>query len=402
MNLSQHKRVAALGALTLLLLSTGPSATSQEPPSQKKKVNSLNTDTKTVNIKALMHYFNGSLNNLKPYMTSLEAFQNPQNKDSIRNELIQLEKKISDSQPQEIAETTGFDLSYNLMARHLRDTIRLYDSKIYVQAWEKMNATTTFCISCHTRLPEKVNLQILKDITVQGEQRPVQSLQDAEFYYLSHRYAHALEIYDEKIKNYPGNNLSPDELKKIYERKIAFYARVHRNPNDAIESLRQDLKNKKLPKEYQEHIKTWIAGFNYLKKESTKNLQQLSDQKLLSYAQNIISKSANGTQISITDPQAIPLLLSSGLLYERLFKNKNSDLVPDMLYALSQAERQLSTLRLYSLSDIYLAECVSKYPKAAVAKLCFQDYELSMKTKYGATIPDYINSSIDTLRKKLQ
>jgi hypothetical protein len=365
--------------------------TFQTPPIQAEEVQ----------LKALMHYFNGSLSELKPYMTSFEAFQDPKNKQIIAKELKDLEKKISQTQPQQISDSAGFNLSYNLMARHLRDTIKLFESKIYVQAWEKMNATTSFCISCHTRLPEKVDLQTSQLIKEKAEVFEKNSIQDAEFYFLSHQYSRALDIYNEKIKNFDQSKSNSEDLKKIYERKITFYARVIRDPKAAIASLQQDGKNKNLPTEYFNHLKTWIKGFKAIEKEQKKNLTNLTDSLLVDYAKKILEKNTSASKINITDPQTLPLLHISGLLYERLFKNQNSEQVPEMLFLLAKTEKQLASIRVYSLSDIYLSECVNKYSKSPVAKKCFQDYEVSMRSKYGATVPDYINSSIEALRKKI-
>lgn len=343
-----------------------------------------------IETKALMHYFFGALLNMKPFMTSFEEFKKPANSEKIRKELNLLKDKIVIEPPSQLVNSTGFNFSYNLMARHVGEIVHLYDFKIYAQAWEKLNATTSFCIGCHTRLPEKVNNVINQWSKLELVKGSSKTLADAEFLFLSHQYSSAIEFYDFKIRSFDSKTEEKTELLKMYERKLTFFARVLRDPKAAIESLKRDLKNTKLPKQIQDAIKAWIENFRDLEKISTDSLKN---------AKEIIKQNSSDKKIDLFDPTLIKLLFASGIIYERIFKITKSDESADLLYLLSLVERQLAPIRYYSLSDIYLYECVSQFPKSTIAKSCFKDYELSMKLKYGGTVPEFINISIESLRK---
>jgi len=343
-----------------------------------------------IETRALMHYFFGTLLNMKPYMTSFEEFKRPKNSEKIVKELNGLKEKIITEPPSQLVNAAGFNYSYKLMAKHVGEIIHLYELKIYMQAWEKLNATPSFCIGCHTRLPEKANDEINQWSKLELTKGPSKSIDDAEFLFLSHQYSSAIEVYDSKIRSFDPKSGDKQELLKIYERKLAFFARVIRDPKLAIESLNVDMKNVKLPPEVLAGIKTWIEGFKGLETKQMDSLQ---------YAKEIIKQNSSDRKIDLFDPTLIKLLFASGIIYERIFKVSKSDESADLLYMLALVERQLAPIRYYSLSDIYLFECVSLYPKSTIAKSCFRDYELNMKIKYGGTVPEFINLSIESLRK---
>jgi hypothetical protein len=349
---------------------------------------------------ALMHSFYGTLLELKPYMTSLDYFKDPKNSEKLKSILSGLEADISKNQPSEVTEPASFRVTYNLMARHLRDTIRLYEYKSYPQSWERLNATSNFCIACHTRLPEKVDRDAF-EWAKKGSKLDSRSLQDAEFSFIAHQYPAALEIYNQKIRTFKKESGDISELNQCFERKLIFFSRVERNPDTAIASLELDAANKNLPTTAQQDIKDWIRYFKDLKKEQKRDFGKMSDKNLTEYAKSALAKLPAAGKIHMNDPAAISVLHLSGLLYERVFTRPDSKSLPEMLFLLAQAEKQLAPFRVYSLSDLYLSECVTKFPKSSIAKKCFEEYSVSMKTKFGEHAPGIINTTLESMREIL-
>jgi hypothetical protein len=54
------------------------------------------------------------------------------------------------------------------------------------------------------------------------------------------------------------------------------------------------------------------------------------------------------------------------------------------------------------LADVYLYECVMEYPKTSAAKKCFSEYEVSMKNKQQYGNSEYLDSSIQILKRALK
>jgi hypothetical protein len=359
------------------------------------------TDADKIPLKATMHFFYGTILDLKPYMVSYDAFKDPKNKMTIITSLKNFESKLTELEPQKIKNTSGFGATYGLISRHLRDTQELLESGIYEYAWDKLNATTGLCIACHTRIPEKIETipwKVLKDRMEKGP-----NFRDAEFLFLSHQYEKALEQFDGIIKNFSeGQNLS--ELKLILERKLAFFARVNRDPVMAIKSFNINLSNKKLPKQISKTIKTWIDSFKTWSQEPPKDYKNLSDLELLELVKQKIDTKLFGRKIDLNDPYLVDLLRYSGILYERLFgpKLSKSDSAAEMLYLIAKIEQDLAPIRFYSLSDVYFKECITEYSKSPIAKKCFVDYSVSIKSKFGSNIPDSMNKSIEALERLIK
>jgi hypothetical protein len=153
-----------------------------------------------------------------------------------------------------------------------------------------------------------------------------------------------------------------------YQRKIAFFARIQRDPKAAIASLKVDLKNKKLPLATKQNIQTWIHYFDLWMKEDQGDPAKLGDAGLVDYAKSVVESNTGGRRITVSDPYVVNLLRVSGLLYERVFQNPKSAQTAEMLYLLAKTERDLAPIRSYSLADVMLKECILMAPKTAIAK----------------------------------
>jgi hypothetical protein len=241
---------------------------------------------KKENLPALMHLFYGTLLEMKPYMISLEDFKDPQNKAKVQTLLKGLEKKIDSTQVHDL-KAPGFNVTYDLLAKHLRDTSYLYEKEIYDTAWNNLRATTQFCIACHDRLPKGVGkLSWPSDLKVNTLDSAT-LLREADFLYIGHQFEQALEIYDKIIRSYKAKTKpseGPAGLDEAYQRKISYFARIQRNPEFAITSLKEDLKNQDLPLDTKKNIESWIYYFDLWKKEGKMDPSRLSDAGLVEYA----------------------------------------------------------------------------------------------------------------------
>ncbi|MBK9322808.1 MAG: hypothetical protein IPM97_07670 [Bdellovibrionaceae bacterium] len=341
----------------------------------------------------LMHSFYTTLFELRPYMNSEEEFKDPKNRDKIKALLKILENRVDDNQVKKLSKAPGFATTYGLLGSHIRETSYLYEHEVYGVAHNNLKATTGLCIMCHERLPKPASPEAHKKGLVIKD---VEDLTDAEFYYIAHEFDRALSVYDTLVRKYDGSQADFD-FDQVYRRKIAYFARILRDPNAAVANLKLDLANPKLPKSVRKNLNGWVKYFKSWSQEGSKDPSQLSDEKFLAFAKSEIEKNTEGRKISISDTSNIKLLRVSGQLYERVFKKPSSSYTPEMLYLLAKCERDLAPIQKYSLADIYLRECVIEYPKAPIAKTCFSDYEVSMKQKANFD-SKFIKENIETLR----
>jgi hypothetical protein len=354
-------------------------------------------------IREKMHQFYANLIYLKPYIVSKKEFEDPKNKEKILKILNSFSVQSGGKAPERVAKSKGFRMTFDLLSQHLSDTKKYIESgDAGWIAWSKLNATTQFCIACHTRVP--VNQDLPEFAWTRGDTKNMEqaSLADANFYFIARLFDRAISIYDRKIRSYKDSKMRTDELGEIYQKKIAYFARILRDPKLAIESLNEDLKNKALPVETISDIKTWLRAFEEWKNEKGQDPSKMSDKDLAAFAEKIVEDNTGGRSISLSDPYVVNLMRVSGLLYERLVAQPKEEYEPTFLYLLSKCERALMPLSIYSLADIYLKRCVQDYPKHPVAKKCFAEYELYMKTRLGTSRSSDVLKSIEALKRYIE
>lgn len=361
-------------------------------------------EKKNQDLHMVMYSFYGSLSEMKPFMVSFDEYSNPKNKPKIMGLLKELQTKVETTQVRGFG-TPAFRSTYELMGRHIKDTVYLYEKEIFDSSWIKFRSTTQFCLSCHDRLPKNTNQVKWSSDFKKEIKDPELLLKEADFLSIGHMYELAMEMYDQIIRNFKYDSNSHEKttvLDSAYQRKIAFFARIQRNPNQAIESLKLDLQNPNLPLETKRNIETWIHYFEVWKKEGKADPSKLNDESLIAYATDIIEQNTGGRRITVSDPYVVNLLRVSGLLYERAFKKSKSPYAAEILYLLGKAERDLAPIRSYALSDIYFRDCVLQAPKKPVAKKCFSEYEIAIKSRFRNGASEYIEASLEELRKKMK
>jgi len=345
----------------------------------------------------LMHTFERELSALRPYLVSDEKFQDPKAKPEIQKSLDSLESAVKSARPPTIETNPGLNLNFSMMSYHIQRTKRVFERGNYEYARRNLNATTGFCVTCHTQTP--VPKASLGGLWVDPTSEPV-SLESAEFLFITRRFDLALERYDQLARKFPKSGLQPGQLADVYNRKVALFARVMRDPQAAIENLKKDLENKELPADIQTNLKAWIGDFERWKNESPK-LTEMSRDVFLEHVRKI--RPTQTRTLVPSDPDLVRNLRISGLLYEHLMKDPSGDGAQEILYDLALFERQLAKLYWYSPYQSYLRECVLKFPKKPLSKSCFEMYESEVTEQFAgrSALPEDVRSSLEALRRTL-
>jgi hypothetical protein len=346
----------------------------------------------------VMHSFDREFSKMRPYLVSSERFQDPKARAKIRASLDVLEKIVKGERPQVIESNPALNLNFSMMSYHLKTTKHLFEIGSYETARQNLNATSGFCVSCHTQVP--VPKAKLGGFWSEDLDEPT-TFASAEYLFITRRFDLALQKFDQLARNYPDLALTPAELGTLYNRKIALFARVRRDPKGAVENLEKDLANPKLPAEVRSNIQKWISYFRAWSAESPK-VDEMKIDALMSYIRK--SRPAK-TSMSVapSDPAMVEYLRLSGLLFEQLMKDPEGAYGQEVLYDLALFEKETSKLYWYSLYGPYLRECVLKYPKKPLTKVCFQLYEQEIREQFAGSmpVPDMIRSTLETMKKYL-
>lgn len=351
----------------------------------------------TAKIKHLMHTFDEQLSKLRPYIVSDEKFNSPEAKKAVGEAIRTLDNDTKMLSSNELERVPGFRITLRLLRDHFTKTSALYKNGEFEYTRLMLNSAPSYCVTCHTQLPETSR----KYDFIDSFYKRAPTFDNCEFMFITRRFDRALEGYDDLTKNFPNSDISAEYLPLIYRRKLAIFARVKRDPELAIKSLRKDLKNKQLPADIRNNIEVWIGYFEAWKAQK-EDPEKMSDAKLLEYVEKSVLDE-EGRKIAPADPRAVTYLRVSGLLYERVANRKDDTLVPDMLYYLGVSEKNIGSLYWYSLGDTYFAECITKYPHRPTTKKCFEAYKKSVMSRYKTegAIPQETRDSLESYRKYL-
>lgn len=347
-------------------------------------------------VKVLMHTFLMELEKMSPYISSENALNSPKAREIVGSSLKVLETKVKNPPPM-LKESPGFRISFSMLADHIDKTKQAFDQGEYEHTRLRLNGTTALCAGCHTQTPK---ISKFSPFSSMEERFRNSTFDNASFLFVIRRFPEALAMFDELARNYPKSVVTSDQLSELYRRKLTIFARVTRDPQAAIDNLNEDLKNDKLPADIRANIKEWMASLEKWKSEKA-DPAKMNTADLLAYANKALPAQMN-RKVAPSDPQLLNILRISGLLYERLFAEPNSPKAQEILYDLAICERSLAPLYFYSLSEIYLKECIVRYPKQAFSKKCFDAYREGMTERYfGKPIPKGVEASIEALKDYL-
>jgi tetratricopeptide (TPR) repeat protein len=346
--------------------------------------------------KVLMHSLVLEFAKMNPYLASDKAFSSEKGREVVGESLKILAGKVK-SPPAALKKSTGFRITYNLLADHIEKTNDVFTRGEMEYARMKVNGIGNLCAACHMQAPKISNYSAFEFIAERGKEA---TFENAEFLFVIRRYDESLALFDRLVRAYPSKNLASDQLSEVYRRKLAIFARVYRDPIVATTNLKEDLKNGNLPMDIRREIEAWISTLDKWKLEKS-DPAKMKTPELLAFVRKNLPATV-GRKITPSHPELLSVLRLSGLLYERLYQEPDSPQTQELLYSLAQFERALSPLYWYSLNEIYLKECIVQFPKREFSKKCFEAYREGMQERYfGRTLPDGVKRSLDALKAYL-
>lgn len=351
--------------------------------------------------KTTMALFLNELTALKKYMVSDAKFEDPKNSDDIAKHLKEFARLAKSAAHDPTLKQENFKFSRQVLEERIVDTERVFrlGRKSYAR-WQ-LASTASICMSCHTQLPGSDRLfGNFNDTSMFTS-----AYDRAEFLFSTRAFDKALQSYDEVIAKFPKNEASVFQVEKSLEREVAYYSRLKRNPTEAIAKLELHLARKNLPDYLVMNIKSWIQQFTKWTKVPILDPRTASDEQIVKFAKDNIEVKTSNSPVA-TNPNLVTYLKVSGVLFEYLETHPHTKATPQVLYWLSVCERSIESSFFYSLADMYLRECITKFPADPIAKKCYQQYELETTLGYtgsgGVRIPLEVRDDLNTLKQLVE
>lgn len=365
----------------------------------------FSADTKT-EAKAIMDGVYDSFVKVVPYVYSDEKKMeglstDADSKQRLIKNLTDISEFFKSARHVEYFQRPGFRPSLETINHHLSDTINAVKGNNFNFAQKRLKALTALCISCHSQLSETAAENTFGNAIKKVKRENFESdFAYGNYLFLVRRFSESEKFFDMTIEK-SINDQTEDQLYPSLRRMISINTKIELNPKKATAFINKYENNPKLPPLAKSTLVTWKKSLTKWNNFNTKKIKSIDGfiNKYLAPLESDKGK-INGGDNDVT------LLVASGVLSKYLNDHPKTKLAPEILYWLSIAERRLSNTFFFSLSDLYLKDCVKLYPKSKYARKCFNEYAENIEFGYsgsgGTDIPAEEKQELERLKSFLK
>lgn len=359
-----------------------------------------------IEAKAIMDGVYLSFTKIIPYVYNDPAkaknlFENQaKNKELIKN-LENISMMFQGAKHVEFFQKPGFRPSLDIINAHLSETIGSIKSGNYKFAQKRMHAMTSLCISCHTQMTDKLAANSFGiDLEKESSREFENHYAYANYLYLMRKFDKSITFYEKAITE----SLAKKDDQVIFaslRKIISIYTKIDFNYKKANSFIEKYESNKKLPPLAISLLNNWRVSLNKWKKFDAKKVKSAKV-----FVDTYLAPLESSDLSSVQGENDIAFLITSGVLTKFLSENMDQSLIPEALYWLAISERRLNESYFYSLSDLYLKECITKYSSSPFAPKCFAEYkeniEFGFSGSLGTDIPVEEKQELERLKKLLK
>lgn len=316
----------------------------------------------------------------------------------IDNSLLRLSNLFAAAKPFIKLKSDGYQISYEFVSEYLK-VVRSVLANYHIDYTRSyLYALGEICTSCHTQ--DNV-LRTLFSGTTRGHFDNDYAY--AEFNYMTRNYGEAIE-YFKKFLASPDRKTELEIIQPL-QRIITVYSQVNNRPVDGIAQLKNYLNLKDHTPETKNQLQHWIRGLEELNVISVQENRPVTFDKLKQYVSDYLGAPDNLTiDIESSAEQEVQRVWLRGQLYHYLNRNPDDSEIPMILYWLSVADRSIAYNFYFSMTDLYLKQCVMKYPRHPYAHRCYREYREYIDytyTRNGEPIPEGIKDEVREMLLKL-
>lgn len=371
--------------------------------------------------KQVMHQALDSIVHLFPYMSSEMKFKDPKYEKEINTHLNKIVTAFKTAKHVKDFQAPGFSPNYKVIKEHLDDTLLSFNAQNKTFARLRLASTTSLCLSCHTQLPKDRMTTFILDNKKINRNIFENEFEYGDFLFLLRKYKKAVRAYErsiserlekqkelKKIQNILGSNQEQFDrtLYNSFRRILTIYSKVLKQPKEVQSIFEKYINNKKIPSymkrdlnKWNNHLGRWISNPKIQQKIT-------SDNEMNDFLNQYIAKLDNEGNTVISGDYDVDLLITSGVLSNYLSDNPKTELAPKILYWLGVSENRLSKNMFFTLGDLYLKECIQRYPKNKMAIRCYNEYENEVTFRFtgsiGTNIPKAKAAELRSLKKLIR
>jgi len=342
-----------------------------------------------------------TLSDLMPYLTNDSKFKEKKNEAIIKKHLEDFESEFKLAGHDQLLKNDLFAPSYQLMIEGIKNSKEAFQqNKKEYSLWMIRNSLGS-CLECHTRLPQE------HTSSFQNGELQIDTSKFADRYDLGVAYLIVRRFVDAKeqfVRVIQDKLIKKDDYGYIkpFQQVLLIEMKVMKDPA-AMESFIQSFESKKIPESDMRELLAWKDRLEILKKEKflksgIKNEAELSE---------FIKRRLAPIEDELFEDKYKPdLLLASGILSVYFFQNPESKSAAKLNYWIGIIESELRKDEFLSSADLFLKQCIKKYPLNPIAKKCFSALKGNNEFMYsgsgGTDIPEDIQKEMNELKKLIE
>jgi hypothetical protein len=341
-----------------------------------------------------------TLTELMPFILSEQKFKEKKNEALISKNLKDFETEFKIAGHDEVLKNDLFSPSYKMMVASVRESKTAFtQGKKDYALWMLRDSIST-CLECHTRLPAE-HTSSFQDGDIQIESGKYKDPYELGVTYLIvRRFVDAKEqflrvIQDKLIRKEDFGYIKP------FQQILMIELKVKKDPAAMISFLTPFL-DKKITKEELRELNNWSQRLEVLKGEKFKSGIH-NDKELKEF----LSRRLEPIEGEFFDDKYKPdLLFASGILSVYFFQNPQTKSAPILNYWLGRIEAELRKDDFLSSADLFLKQCIKKYPLHPIAKKCLASLKDNNEFMYsgsrGTEIPPEVEAELKELELLIQ
>ncbi|MFN3455356.1 MAG: hypothetical protein ACK41T_10390 [Pseudobdellovibrio sp.] len=313
-------------------------------------------------VKPYMSSFESALLKLSPYIINEEAYKQTENKKSISSALKDLNVSIQAVKHDKSIEQTSLKFRFEVLADGIKDVESSFNKGAVDYSYWNLKSQLHQCSSCHT---ERQLVSRLQDYDFYKNSN---LFTQAEFQFMLRNYDSAFNKYVDLIEKYDGKNMTHEELNRSVK-KIGYYlVRVKKEDALSLKTFKSLKKNKNLPQYMKKNLDKWVDYLEVKKyrifpsEAENQNLEALK--QFVADREKIADHFGVGSDRFLIDQETL-IYLHNVLNTETNQKN-----IPWFYYWIGYMSADYKESLFDQTGQLYLQECVKKYPKSDVVEQC--------------------------------
>lgn len=344
-----------------------------------------------------------ALADLIPFLTDEESFQDRKNATVIRGKISELQTAFKDAKHDRVLKEDLFAPSYAIINESISASFDAFKAGKKDYAHWRLKEITTHCLDCHTRLPPSFESSFQNGELTINEKKfdNVYNLGIAQL--IVRRYVDAKNSF---IRSIQDRMIRKDyrEIMPPFKQILVIHTKVLKTPEDLIALFKEYAEKKGLPEEVKNSLLAWIGRLNHWKGQKVLSTGLEDDQAVEAFITRELSPLKKKT--ALDDGNDVDLLIATGVLSNYLFENPSSKKAPEISFWLGWSEKHLKREAFFGSGDLFLKQCVKRYPKDPIARKCLDEYRESVEFEFtgssGTRIPSDVRNELNSLEQLIQ